>query len=341
MRLFPIRRPALGLHIGARALTVAEVGRDWRQGGYGCRLHRVQRWQVPAGLLRMSPTEKNVLDVPGLAVYVRGLLGRRQGRCVALSLPDHCARIALFDFETLPQKPAQVDTLLRWRFQKDLSLPVGDARMPYRVFHPKPVPGQPPVKSVRVFAAAVREEIVSQYEQMCEAAGAIPVSIGLSSLALLDAFRAAMSSSGGNALFLHFTDTGFTFAAFQQGCPVFFRLKALYAEPPPSPGALGERLVQEVSATLHFYGERYLGSPDRLGAAAGPLYVVKGHEGLDPVLEESGRDLAQFLLGGADAEPLDLNVVPLDWQALRVHCNRLAQPLPGSGMSAVATLLAA
>jgi hypothetical protein len=341
MRFFPIRRPALGLHVGARALTVAEVGRDWLQGGYGCRVHRVQRWQVPQGLLRVSPVEKNILDVPGLAVYVRGLLGRRQGRCVALSLPDQCARIALFDFESLPQKPAQVDSLLRWRFQKDLSMAVGDARMPYRVFRPKPVPGQPAAKTVRVLAAAVREEVASQYEQMCEEAGAIPVAIGLSSLALLDACRASISPSSGNALFLHLTDTGFTFAAFQRWCPVFFRLKALYADPPPSAGTLGERLVQEVSATLHFYAERYLGSAHRLGTNAGPLYLVKGHEGLDPVLQESGRSLPELLLEGALAEPLNLKVVTLAWEALRVHCGKPEQSLPGSGLAAVAMLLAA
>jgi len=271
------------------------------------------------------------------------LVGRRKGRCIALGLPDHCARVALFDFETLPRKPAQVDALLRWRFQKDLSVAVGDARMPYQVFHAKPVPGQPPKRIVRVLAAAVREAIMSQYEQMCGEAGVIPVAIGLSSLALLDSCRAAMTAASDNALFLHLTDDGFAFAAFQQGCPVYFRVKALQGDSASSSGCFGEQLAQEVSATLHFYAERYLGTLNRLGFAAGPLYLVNGCERLDPLpfLEEHGQDLDACLLGGAITDPPSLKIITLGWDVLRLARSRSGERLPASGMPAVAALLAA
>jgi len=353
MVFFPIRRPCIGLHVGPRALTLAEIGRDWRRGGRGWRLRRVQRCEVPPGLVRLSFAEKNILDVPALAGHVRGLLGNRKGHCVALSLPDECARIALFDFENLPQKPAQVDSLLRWRFQKDLSVAVGNARMPYRVFHPRPAAGQPPTKVVKVLAAAVREEIVSQYEQMCEDAGVIPAAIGLSSLALLDSCRAAMRTSSDNALFLHLTDSGFAFVAFQQGCPTFFRIKALHPDSLPTaggpdpaanqdaPGFSAEQLVQEVIATLYFYADRYVRTVNGSGLSASPLYLVKGQERLDPAVEDPGKDLGARLLSGSVPDSLNLNLITLDWNALSVARSRPEDPLPGSGLPALAALLAA
>jgi hypothetical protein len=308
---------------------------------------------VPPGLVRLSFAEKNILDVPALADHVRGLVGNGNGHCVALSLPDECARMALFDFETLPQNPAQVDALLRWRFQKDLSVVVGDARMPYRVFHPKPAAGQSANGTVRVLAAAVREEIVFQYEQMCEVAGVIPAAIGLSSLALLDSCRAAMTASSDHALFLHLTDSGFVFVAFQQGCPTFFRIKALHQDPPPTAGGLdptanqdapgfsAEELVQEVLATLCFYADRYVRAVDGAGLAASPLYLVKGQERLDPAVEDRGKDLGVHLLSGSVSDSLKLNLVTLDWNVLCVSRSRPEDPLPGSGLPALAALLAA
>lgn len=315
MTLYPIRRPRLGVHIDPQALTVVEVGRDWHRGGYGLRLNDCRQLTLPTGLLRLSSTEPNILDMQAMTNHLVEALGRRGRRCLTLSLPDHCARIALFDFETLPQKPSEIDGLLRWRLQKDLNMPAGQTRMQYRVFRPASGAGKVENQLIRVLVAAVREDIVSQYEQLCEAVGAIPVSIGLSSLALLGWWRSLMTDHPTEALFLHATDCGFTFMAFREGCPAFLRSKGLPVEP-----------TEEILATLHYYADRDAGRVPIQDQASPPLYMVKEQDWEIPP-------------DSVDLPPLKL--INLGWHSVRVARRSLPEHLPFSGLPALATLLAA
>lgn len=314
MALYPIRRPTLGLQISSHTMTLVEVRRDWRRGGHGWHLKACRRIDLPEGVIRLSSTELNLLDVQAVTHQLKGLLeGRR--RCVAVSLPDHCARIALFDFDTLPQKPAEVEAILRWRFQNDLNLAVGKSRMQYRVFRTATGAAKAEKPTVRILVAAVREEIVSQYEQLCEAAGVMPVSIGLSSLALIESCRPVMTSHPAEALFLHATDDGFTFMAFRQSCPVFLRTKAL-------PGDQTE----EILATLQYYADRGNGAASAAEQAAHhALYLVKQQTWQPPA------GLGDFL---------PLKVITLDWDSVHVTRRVSPEPLPLCGLPALAAVLA-
>jgi len=300
-------------------------------------------------VLQLSATEPNIANNTLLSEQLREMLKGHAGTCIALSLPDQCARLALFDFEALPKKPVEVEALLRFRFQKDLAVPIGDARLAYRVFRTKTENS----RMVRVLVAAVRQEIVAQYEQLCEQAGGIPVAIGLSSLLLFDACTAAMSTSARDALFLHVAEDGLAFLAFQDGVPVFLRTKGLPVIPLRAPettavgGTVDESpLVQELLATLHYYADRYLGSPSGNGPRPCPLYLVKAYgeyragrntpDSQDP-LGESVSDL----LNAALADQLQLNLMALDWNVLRVCDGSAAGPLARSGLPAIAAMLAA
>ena len=354
MGLFPIRRPTVGIDISARALTLVEVSREWRKAGRGWRLRQCTRQEVSEGVLHPSATEPNIANLTILTSNLKGLLKDHAGSCVAVSLPDQCARLALFDFETLPHNQTEVEALLRFRFQKDLGIPLGDARISYRVFRPKELN-----RTVRVLVAAVRQEIVGQYEQLCEQAGVVPIAVGLSSFLLFDACTAAMTTSARDALFLHVGEQSLAFLAFQQGCPIFLRVKSLpnhVLRVPDQPadnggvqnGTAGQEapIIQEILATLHYYADRYLGQPDEGVQRPCPLYLVKaygeyrnGRLGLDqddPLGPEAGEVLSTAL-----ADQMQLKLMMLDWNVLRVSNGSTRGPLARSGLSAIAAMLAA
>lgn len=329
MKLFPFKKPAFGLSIGADKLGLVEVRRGWREPS----LRRCAERALPAGSLKLSASESNVTDVSALAREFSALLDGR-GKVtrpvpVSLSLPDLCARVALFEFDTLPPKPSELDALIRWRFQKDLNVPVTDTRFTHQVFHPTSghaSTGGP----IRVFAVAAREKVIGPYEQACELAGLIPVSVGLTSLQLFDLCRPAIEAAlkrTGECFYLYVGEGSFAFLAIRAGVPVFLRIKPLrLPHPGPLPGRErgsssspsplggegwdeGNPMRDELLATLQFYMEREAVSGNA-PAPSRPLYLVNG-KGLVPAIPDS----------------FGVTVVPMGWEDLRIARPPSAVPL--------------
>src|SRR5206468_4163075 len=281
MTLFPLTRPRLGLSIGAHAHSLVEITRDWRRAWQGSGIRSCRVRELPDGLVRPSASDPNVSDVGALVEQVLALLGgqRRPWEVwpVALSLPDLCARVALFEFEAWPQKAAEGEALLRWRFQKELNVPP-DARLAYRLF-PSGAGSRPngAAAGIQVLAGAVSGKVLEQYERVCEEAGLLPLNVNLSSLALFDFCRPAMlRSTGGKGplvahevFFLSVMDGGYSFFALRDGFPVFLRMKA------HRDGMTSD----EVVSTIQFYDESQPEAAISSDAKPRPFYVV-GSEGL-------------------------------------------------------------
>jgi len=303
MTLLPLARPRLGLSIGAHSVSLVEITRDWRRAWRASGVRSCRARELPDGLVRPSATDPNISDAGALVEQVRGLLGgqRRSWEVwpVALSLPDLCARVALFEFEAWPKRRAEGEALVRWRFQKELNVPA-DARFAYRVY-PSGDGAQPngSAASLQVLAGVVSSKVVEQYERVCEEAGLLPHVINLNSLALFDLCRPAMlRSTGGTApsvphevFFLSVTDGGYSFIALRDGSPVFLRVK------PQRDGVTGD----EVVATIQFYDESQPAAADSTAAQPRLLYVV-------------GDD--RIRLDAAHSSALRLAVIPLGWGSL-------------------------
>lgn len=303
MTLFPLTRPRLGLSIGPHALSLVEITRDWRRAWQGSGIRSCRVRELPDGLVRPSASDPNVSDVGALVEQVRALLGGRRRPWelwpVALSLPDLCARVALFEFEAWPKKAAEGEALLRWRFQKELNVPA-DARLAYRLF-PSGAGSRPngTATAIQVLAGAVSAKVLEQYERVCEEAGLLPVDVNLSSLALFDFCRPAMlrSTDGKGPLvphevfFLSVMDGGYTFFALRDGFPVFLRMK-------PHRGGMTSG---EVVSTIQFYDDSQPTAAVSTDAQLRLFYVV-GNEGV--------------LLDVAHSSALRLAVMPLDWEPL-------------------------
>ncbi len=353
--LFPIQRPRLGLSIDARTLSVLEVQRDWRRGWRDIHVGLCGERALPAGLVNLSATELNVSDVAALAGEIRTLRGspRNASRVasVALSLPDLCARLALFEFEVWPNKAAECDALLRWRFQKDLGMPATGARLSFRVFPPTPgSAAEGARKTHRVLAAAIQGRIIEQYEQVCEVAGLIPVSLGVSSLRLFDLCRPVMAAAPGGVqrdspapgqapgtdpsefFFLHVAQAGFSFFALQHDSPVFHRIKPLRDG--------HTNLADELRATIQFYDEVRPAARNGCPVLPRPLFIVgadvpcpDGQRLEEQAAPDQYRDSAEpgttvaahpttavaswrNLIDPDLAASLRLNMVPVGWESL-------------------------
>ncbi len=342
-----------------------EVQRDWPRGWRDIDVRLCGERVLAAGLVNPSATELNVSDVAALAGEIRTLRGSPRNpphvASVALSLPDLCARVALFEFEVWPNKPAERDALLRWRFQKDLGMPATGARLSFRWFPPMPgaVAGDAR-KTHRVLAAVIQARIIEQYEQVCQEAGLIPVSLGVSSLRLFDLCRPAMAAARGGVqhespasgeasgmdpsefFFLHVAQAGFSFFALRHHCPVFHRIKPLRNG--------HTNLADELRATVQFYDESRPAARNGCPVLPRPLFVVgteapsqDGQRLEEQAAPDQDRDTAQpgnavaaqtvsatvfvdNLIDPDLAASLRLKMVPVGWQSLLRSRSRQGRP---------------
>ena len=245
MTFFPFTKPKVGLSITAEALYVTHVNRRWGYPSYGGSVEQ----PLPAGSIRLSPMEPNILNHEQVIHSLQAALGRPKGaQSIALCLPDLCARTTILEMTSLPNNSKEQHALVQWRLQQDLNLSKDNFRISYQIlsatqgrFHTVPAPDQP----VRLLATAIKESIIEAYETTCLEADLIPTSIHLASLAVFNACRPIMDStlkktSGhitfvpGTLFFLYLADWGFSLLAFQNHTPSFLRVKPLRQGSPPT-----------------------------------------------------------------------------------------------------------
>ena len=164
--------PALAFEISEAGIAVARL-RPRGEPGF-----------VPMrpGVISVSPLRDNILDPDALSAAVRaaaGSDGSRRRRDAALILPDHCARVAVLDFDEFPSDRKEQLSLVRFRLRKSVPFDVEAAAVGY---WPQSAGG----KRVDVLAAVTPLEIVSRYESPFRAAGLNPGCVTISSLAFLE-----------------------------------------------------------------------------------------------------------------------------------------------------------
>jgi hypothetical protein len=219
--LFPVHRPRIGVSIRARALDLVEVRRRW---GRPPIVRRFITRPLPDGLVAPSATALNITDGEAFAKELNALCEPVRDRTVAVDLPMACGTLGLFHFETFPPSPAEQDALLRWRFRQSEHLGATDLHVVSRSFRSSPPSTGP--GPVAVLAVAIKQGVLAQYREACEAADLLPVSMGFSTLHLIDFYRPTMPKSD-ESFFAHRTAEALIVLAFRQGQPAFLRVKPL------------------------------------------------------------------------------------------------------------------
>jgi len=138
----------------------------------------VQHVPLPPGVISPSPVKENILDPAALAEAVRKLIPPATGRGkrrAALILPDNCVRIAVLDFDNLPEKEDERRPLINFRLRKSVPFDIDQAALSYF-----------PQAGKKVIVALAPSEIVAHYETPFRAAGLHPGLVTVSALAMLD-----------------------------------------------------------------------------------------------------------------------------------------------------------
>ncbi len=138
----------------------------------------IQHVPLKPGVIEPSPVKENILDPAAFADAVRKLIpsaGGRGKKRAALILPDNCVRIAVLDFDALPDKEEERRPLINFRLRKSVPFDIDEAALSYF-----------PQAGKKVIVALAPSEIVAHYETPFRAAGFHPGFITVSSLAMLD-----------------------------------------------------------------------------------------------------------------------------------------------------------
>lgn len=154
---------------------------------------RVESWAVrslPEGAVRAAPLSENLAN-PGAVQealeHVVGAVADGQRRTVLL-IPDLLARVAVLEFDTLPNAASEIEALLRWRLSKDLPFDVGQAALSYQV-----QPGRGTARELLV--AVCLRSFLHHYEECVERLGLEPGRVMLSGLAAAGCLEASAGSA--------------------------------------------------------------------------------------------------------------------------------------------------
>ena len=306
--LFPVHQPRAGLSFTERGIALVELRRGWHRPG----IVRVSERTLPEGLLTLSASEPNVKDRDGLAKELRTLMATSSERTLAVCLPDRVCHLAVFPFETFPPRERDRDPILRWRFQHEEHVAVGDARIFHRVFPVKRTLAPTPAETTSgsqvtayVLAMAIKRSVLDQYEQVCLQAGLLPRSISCAALWLFDFYRPVMTQTE-ELFFVHRASDSMTFFAIRQGLPVFCRLKGLRGEQAD--------VMREIWSTVQFYEDLAPLGAAGAGSGSTPIYMVgEGCSRLGGATSQAAR--LETITAGKQASLMPQPILP-DWKSL-------------------------
>ncbi len=249
-------RPRLCVKIGAQALVWAEASRNWR----GRRRYRCMLSPTPAGAVKLTPVELNLIDVAVVESRLRSFAGPprdlRVGghvmladipRPITLLLPDLSVRATVVHLGQFPDRGEEQEALLRWRLGQDQLFSLAGAKIFWQVFPPERPDHH---GTYAVLVVAVQETVLNQYETVCESAGLVAQEIGVSSFRLFDLW---LKTSKGrrldrDLLWVSVLDGGLTCLIIHGGRVVFVRTKYLGAEPVQLDEEAGVEVVDKIVA---------------------------------------------------------------------------------------------
>src|SRR5258705_4579785 len=170
-------QPKLACEISADRVLAGRVSEN---GGHT--LEACASSELAPGSVVPDLIETNLRQPDAVFETVRDTLGSVGGRSrdVIAVLPDAAVRVVLLDFETLPSKRDEAESVVRFRLKKSLPFDVEKARVSYHV--------QPSSTGVRVIAAVALANVVDDYEAAFRQARYEP---GVAMPSMLAALRAA------------------------------------------------------------------------------------------------------------------------------------------------------
>ena len=201
---------------------------------------------LPPGAVVASLTSQNVVSHPAVVDALRRALDRAgvRPRRVSLIIPDVAARVSLLRFEKVPARREDLDQLIRWQIRKAAPFPIEEAALTFDAG------AHAADGSTEFIVVMARQDIVREYEAVCEDAGMHAGLVDIATLSLLNLFLAGGSLPDGDWLVIH-VQPEYTSVVILRGRDVlFFRNKA---------GSDGDGLADIVHQSAMYYQDRLEG----------------------------------------------------------------------------------
>jgi type IV pilus assembly protein PilM len=127
---------------------------------------------------------QNIIDVAGVKTVLSEALESAGARAkeITLVVPDASVRVVLLDFDTLPDRKAEADAVVRFRLKKALPFDVERAAISYHV--------QLNGTTLKVIVAVMMNSVLGEYEGVVRDAGYLPGVVLPSTLAALGNVKA-------------------------------------------------------------------------------------------------------------------------------------------------------
>jgi type IV pilus assembly protein PilM len=203
---------------------------------------------LAAGSLVPGLQQPNLASRPAIVDALRDSLSIVAGRShdVVLVIPDATTRIMLLDFDTLPEKLADAEGVVRFRLKKSLPFDIDQSAVSFD--------RQAAEKGVRVIAAVTPRSVIEEYESAVRDAGYNPGTVVPSMIAALGAVDATAP-----AMVIKVESGTTTFAIVEQNQLLLYR-----ALENGGAAVTGESLIDDVNTSLVYFEDRYNVAVDRL-----------------------------------------------------------------------------
>jgi len=267
-------------------------------GGGSPRLQNRGAEALPADAIAPSLNVHNILDKEAVVGAVRAVLGRLGTRVAraAVVIPDLAGKVSVVRFERVPPRRDDLDQLVRWQIRKALPFPVEDACVTYTV-------GRRGPEGTEFIVVAARRQVVSEYEEVCAAAGVHAGLVELATFSVLNLTLATTGAAGtaGDWLVVHMRPEYTSVAIVRDGDLIFFRNR-----PEGDEGSLPDVVHQ----TAMYYQDRLEGQGFR-------RVLLGGSGGGAGAFEAARQNLEERL--GTTVEPIDPAEAPLAGVLLRAR----------------------
>ncbi|MGE3510181.1 MAG: type IV pilus biogenesis protein PilM [Vicinamibacterales bacterium] len=200
---------------------------------------------LPDDVVVPSLTATNLVDRHTVVAMLRRVLDAvGRPRRVALILPDTVAKVSLVKFEKPPANVADLDQLIRWQVRKAAPFPIEHAQVSY-------VPGARHADGLEYLVSLARRDVVCEYEDACQEAGAHAGLVDLSTFNVANAVLAGAGTPQGDWLLVNVAPDSASIMILRGADPIFFRNRAAEAD-----GTLADLVHQ----TAMYYQDRLQGT---------------------------------------------------------------------------------
>lgn len=237
-----IPRPRVACEVSAERVVAARAGVGAQS------LEAVGTQNLAAGAVTPGLQHGNVISREAVVAALRDSLAGVAGRSrdITLIIPDASTRILLLDFDSLPEKSEDADSVVRFRLKKSLPFDVDTSAVSFD--------RRKAAEGVRVVAAVTPKGVLEEYEAVVRDAGYNPGAVlpsMLASLGVVDGSRPTMAIK---------VETGTTtFAIVDDDQLLLYR-----ALENGGTAVTGESLVDDVNTSLVYFEDRYGISVERL-----------------------------------------------------------------------------